>query len=118
MRFVRSPVRLAEAGARADAAVLYGSHGTVSAMLLAGVPMTLFPMHVEQALVARNAARLGAAVVASAQAPLGEVRAAIAAALGEQRFKAQAAAFAARYRDFTPEKAVARIARGIERFCA
>lgn len=117
LRFVRAPVHLAAVAARADAAVLSGNHATVSAMLLAGRPMALFPTHVEEALVARNAARIGAAAFAAPQASLAEVRSTIAAALDARCLQAQAAAFGMHYKDFEPGQPVARIAHGVEEWC-
>ena len=87
LRFVRRPVRLADIAAHADAAVLYGGHGTVAAMLLAGIPMALYPAHVEQALVTRNAVRIGAAAGAPSQADAAKLRRPLEAVLRDARLK-------------------------------
>jgi UDP:flavonoid glycosyltransferase YjiC (YdhE family) len=117
LRFVQGPVRLADAAAGADVAVLGGNHGTVSAMLLAGVPMALFPAHAEQALVAHNVVQLGAGAMAAAQAPTGEMRQALAAVLREDRFKEAAKSFAIRHAQHDSQKTVAKIARRITNYC-
>ncbi len=60
-----APIRMRDALGRARLMVCQGGHGTVSAALLAGVPLLLFPQHVEQLLTARNVVkrlRAGAAV--------------------------------------------------------
>jgi hypothetical protein len=56
------PLRLKELLSEADATVSYGSHGYVSAALLAGVPCIVIPTDVEKAGMARRLARLGAGV--------------------------------------------------------
>ena len=117
LKFERERVRLADVAAHAQAAVLFGGHGTVSAMLLAGVPMALYPLHVEQALVSRNAARLGAAIVAGPQARPAEAGSAISHIVGEPRYREAAQRFAAKYRDFDPKHAVARISRKVGTYC-
>lgn len=114
---VREPVKLAEVAAEADAAVLYGGHGTVAAMLLAGVPVALFPMHVEQALVARNVVRMGAGIVVGPQSSVPELPRAVTSVLGETRFAARAKAFAEKYASFSPRDAVAQTAHRIEQLC-
>ena len=117
LKFLREPVRLADVATGADAAMLSGSHGTVSAILLAGMPMALLPVRVEQSLVAHNVVRLGAAVMAAPQAPIGEVRESLAAVLEEARFKESARSFAVRYARHDPQKTVAKIARRISSYC-
>lgn len=117
LRFTRERVCLADVAERAQAVVLSGSHGPVSAMLLAGVPMALYPLHVEQALVSRNAARMGAALVAAPQSRPPEVRGAISRIVGEPRYREAAQTFAAKYRDFDPKQVVARISRKVGTYC-
>lgn len=117
LKFLREPVRLCEVATGADAAVLCGSDGTVSAMLLAGVPMALFPAHVEQALVTHNVVRLGAAAIAVPQAPIGEMRQSFVSVLEDVRFKESAKGFAVRYAQHDPQTTVAKIARRISSYC-
>lgn len=118
LRFVREPVRVSRAAAEADGAVLYGGHGTVAALLLAGVPMALFPTHVEQVLVSRNVVRLGAGRIVVGNPGVSEAREVLDSVFNDRRFADGAKAFAARYRQFDPAKAVARIAQRIEAHCA
>lgn len=117
LRFVQEPVRLAGVAAAADAAVLSGGHDSVSAMLLAGVPMALFPVHVEHALLSHNVVQLGAAAMAAPQAPGDEIRHSLAAVLEEARFRESAKRFAIRYTQHDPQKTAARIARRIGSYC-
>jgi len=118
LRFAREPVRLSGVATEAHAAVLYGSHGTVAAMLLGGVPVALFPAHVEQALLSRNVVRMGAGTMATPQASVPEMRKSLASVLDEPSFRERAGAFAHRYRHFDPKNVVARIARCVSEHCA
>jgi UDP:flavonoid glycosyltransferase YjiC (YdhE family) len=117
LEFVREPVRLSSIAAEAEAAVLYGGHGTVSAMLLAGVPIAMYPMHVEQALVTGKVAKLGAGVTAQPHVPAAEVAAALAPVLQDDRYREKARAFAAKYAHFDPAQVVTRIAQRISAHC-
>ena len=116
--FTDKPVDLSRAAAEADAAVLYGSHGTTAAMLLAGLPLALFPNHVEQMLVSRNVARLGACAVLSPSALVDDVRASVVAIVEEPRYRQSAAAFAAKYASFDPWRVADRVARKVSARCA
>jgi UDP:flavonoid glycosyltransferase YjiC (YdhE family) len=106
IRFVSQPVDLAAAAAQADGAVLYGGHGTAAGMLLAGVPLTLCPNHVEQMLVARNVARLGAGTIVMPGTGVDDVRASIEAMVEGTAFRQGARAFASKYDGFTPQDAI------------
>ena len=117
LEFIRHPVRLSSIAAEAEAAVLYGGHGTVSAMLLAGVPIAMYPMHVEQALVTQKVAKLGAGVTAQPHVPAVDIAAALAPVLQDERYKESARAFAAKYAHFDPLQVVFRIARRISAHC-
>ena len=117
VRFTDKPVQISRAAAEADAAVLTASHGTTSAMLLAGVPLALFPHQVEQMLMSRNVARLGACRVESAAASAYGVRASIEAVVEDARYRRNAAAFACRYRAFDQQREMNRIAEKISAHC-
>jgi UDP:flavonoid glycosyltransferase YjiC (YdhE family) len=106
-----------QVGAQADAAVLYASHGTTAAMLLAGVPMTLCPNHVEQMLVARNVARLGACNVLRPDTSAHQVRASIESVVEHPSYRKHAAAFASRHAGFDPRKAVRMLAERVHGHC-
>lgn len=62
LRMVRSPIDVRAASSSADAAILHGGHGTTAAMLFSGVPVVLLPEHLEQLLMGRKVAMLGAGV--------------------------------------------------------
>jgi hypothetical protein len=99
LRFEDRPLDLREAGKHFDLAVLNAGHGTTAAMLLAGVPVLLVPLHLEQALLARAAVRNTGGAAAEASAKDGPR---LAAALKEMldtlpRQAAAARGFAARH---------------------
>jgi UDP:flavonoid glycosyltransferase YjiC (YdhE family) len=117
LKFMREPLRLSDIAASADAAVLHGGHGTVSAMLLAGMPMAMFPMALEQTLLARKVAQLGAGTMALPHAAGHEIRQSLESVLEDPRFREKARAFASRYERYDPQAAVARISRCVARYC-
>ena len=107
-------MKLAAAAAAADAAVLYGGHGTVSAMLLAGVPLAVAPTHVEQALVGQRVVHIGAGLLIPPKASAVQVRDGLERLLEPSSLREQAQAFARRYSNFNPRDTVAGIARDIK----
>jgi UDP:flavonoid glycosyltransferase YjiC (YdhE family) len=62
------PVSMAQASAGCDLALCHGGGGTTAAMLLAGKPLMLFPMHMEQTMTARRLAALGVATSVAPEA--------------------------------------------------
>lgn len=63
LRISAEPVRLDEARAQADLVVCHASSGTVSAVLQAGKPVVMFPLHAEQYLFALRVVETGAGVL-------------------------------------------------------
>ena len=86
-----------------DIAILNGTHATTVAMLLAGKPALHIPIFLEQAINARAAERLGAAICASPTDPQ-QIIAALRTLLTTDRFSQAAKAFAVRYADFNPQE--------------
>jgi len=78
----------------------------VSVMLRAGVPLMLIPLNLEQALVARRAALLNAAVVADAN-DAETFRVGLRGLLIEEKLSKAAQRFAKQYRDHDPQAALA-----------
>jgi len=58
--FSPQPLAMARAIAECDLVLCHGGHGTVSLALLGGRPLLLVPIYVEQLVVSRNVATLGA----------------------------------------------------------
>ena len=90
----------------------------MSAMLLAGVPLALCPNHVEQMLVSRNVAQLGACSIVSTATAVHGMRIAVEAIVEDARYRQHAAAFAARYAAFDPRGVADRVAARIATRCA
>ena len=57
VRFEDRPLDLRRVAREFDLAITNGGHGTTAAMLLAGVPVLLVPIHLEQGMLSRAAAR-------------------------------------------------------------
>jgi len=104
------PIRLADLGSGCDLALTYAGHGTTAALLLAGVPLVLFPQHLEQYLVARNVAALGAGVIIEHAEPGRNYAALINAMLDDAHPAHEALNFAKRHGDFEPAAQAGRIA--------
>lgn len=62
MVFSVAPLSMAHVAATCDLALCHGGAGTTAALLLAGKPLMLFPMQMEQTMTARRVLQLGAAV--------------------------------------------------------
>jgi UDP:flavonoid glycosyltransferase YjiC (YdhE family) len=62
------PLSMAQASAGCDLALCHGGGGTTAAMLLAGKPLMLFPMQMEQTMTARRLMALGAAASVTPEA--------------------------------------------------
>ena len=109
MRFSEAPLDILAARAGCDLAICHGGHGTVAAMLLAGKPMLLLPMQVEQAMTAHGLEKLGVAlsVAPEAAAQLPRI---VKRALGDANLGAAARAFAARHQGYDPAATVAQAA--------
>jgi UDP:flavonoid glycosyltransferase YjiC (YdhE family) len=95
-------------------AVTHAGHGTTLDCLLAGVPMMMLPMHMEQLMVTQRVAATGAGLGVLPS----HVESEFAQVLGEltrnPRYKESATAVAARYRDISPSRALEEIVRVIE----
>ena len=83
--------------------ITHAGHGTVLAGMEFGVPMLCQPMGRDQPLVAKSAASLGVAHVATPDAP--DLKAPIKAALADRGMREKAAAFARSVREFGGEAA-------------
>lgn len=61
LQFSTEPLDMDQVSASCDLALCHGGGGTTAALLLAGKPLLLFPMHTEQMMTARRLASLGVA---------------------------------------------------------
>jgi UDP:flavonoid glycosyltransferase YjiC (YdhE family) len=117
-RFTHKMVRIADVAAQAEAAVLHGGHGLVSAMLLGGVPLALFPMHAEQVIVARNVISLGAGAALATGADISETASLLGRVVDESRLRGAAGAFAGRYAHHASRDVAQRIALRVDQLAA
>lgn len=104
------PINLPQAGAQCDVAICHAGMGTVTAMLLAGKPLLLLPMHTEQVLTARNVASLGAGLYEYPDAPKPDYSAMITEMLAKGSYQQAASDFAQKYASFVPREHYAQIA--------
>lgn len=112
------PVHLARIIGDCDLAACHAGHGTLGAFLLAGVPMLLFPLHVEQALAALRVADLGAGLMVNTEMPPDDYAPVFEALLNNPMYRQKAQAFAAKYAGFTQEKQVGDMVARIEEILA
>lgn len=98
--YARRPVDLSLALAEADWCACHGGEATVAQALLAGVPLLLLPMQVEQFLLSRRIASAGLGVNIAAPPP--DWPALIRTLLATPDLATAARAFAARHTGFSP----------------
>jgi UDP:flavonoid glycosyltransferase YjiC (YdhE family) len=98
LRFVDQPQNIRLVAAHADVAVLNGGHNTTAAMLLAGKPVLILPLTIEQYLTARNVERLGAGVTCLVDKP-GQIISALRQVLESESCVNAARNFAQKYSD-------------------
>jgi UDP:flavonoid glycosyltransferase YjiC (YdhE family) len=96
LTFSDRPVDLRAAMAGADLVVCHSGHGTISAALLAGKPLLLLPLNMEQRMLSARVTGLGAGLAAPALNPEG-MRQKFQRLMAEPAFTGAARAFAERY---------------------
>lgn len=114
IKFHRQPVRMKQASEECDLALCHGGAGTVSAMLLAGRPLLLLPMQLEQHLMACRVVELGAALMADQDNANPNYTELIGRLLAEPAYSRQARAFAEKHGDFDQREQSKRIAKRCE----
>ncbi|MEM6780238.1 MAG: hypothetical protein AAF569_00070 [Pseudomonadota bacterium] len=100
------PVKLDNIMSKCDLAVCHAGVGISSAFLLKGVPLMLFPGHIEQLMFGRAIGRLGAGRGAFGHVTTDKVHELINLLLNEEEFKEAAKSFAKKYKGYKPSKAV------------
>jgi hypothetical protein len=113
IRFENEPLDIHRAAGECDFAILNANHGTAVVMLLAGKPMLLVPIHVEQALLANAIMRLEAALGASPTSAQ-EIEIQFNRLLTTDLGQAGARRFAAKYATFDPNRQIAAIIERLE----
>jgi UDP:flavonoid glycosyltransferase YjiC (YdhE family) len=118
IRFEDKPLDLREVGAACDAAVLNAGHGATAGMLLAGKPVLLVPIHLEQGLLARAAVRNTQGALEASYKDGADAGGKLDALLGSEAHAAAARAFAAKYLDFDQAARVRRMVGRVEELIA
>ncbi|QJC23822.1 glycosyltransferase family 1 protein (plasmid) [Ralstonia solanacearum] len=108
LHILTRPVALDTTLKGADLAVVYGT-GTMTDALMAGVPQVMTPQVVEQLLVAQRIAAIGGGMLWSPPRSRESAAALLRAALCDTSLKPHAERFAARYREYSPKRALTAI---------
>ena len=114
LAFSDKPVDLRSALAQAELAICHSGHGTVSSALLAGKPLLLLPLNMEQRMISARVMQAGAGLAAPALAPEG-MREKFLRLMAEPAFTAAARTFAERYASHQVETVPGRFAALAER---
>ncbi len=113
LSFVSDPVDLAAVGREADLAILNSTNGATSAMLLAGVPLLLLPLHNEQQMLANRVVQMGAGLIADrndGSVTVSKLR----KLLASESYGQAARAFAKKYSDHDAQRQIDRLVQQIE----
>ena len=102
----RDPVDLGTLVGDMDLGISYGGIGTVTPLLLGGVPILLTPQSVEQYLICSRVESLGAGLILREVRSEKAIQDTLVRILTESSFKFAAKSFAAKYIDFHPGQAV------------
>ena len=114
MRFEAQRLDMRAAAAECDVAVLNANHGTAAALLLAGKPMLLLPVFLEQQIFAARVREVGAAVEAPIDKPI-EIVAQLDRLLECEDLRDSALRFAQSHRCFDPLQESQEMVEQIER---
>ena len=113
INFESSLVNIESAARECDIAILNATHGTTMSLLLAGKPLLLLPLHLEQYITALRVEKLGAGIaVPSFDAQ--EMASALQSVINLSSYHRRARAFAARYSDWMPTSQASRAVDMIE----
>jgi hypothetical protein len=101
LRICSEPVNIAAALKQCDLAVLNGTTGTTTQCLLAGVPVLMIPLYLEQVVFCRRVVELGAGVTTEPNR-LELFAARLTRVLQDGHYRRAARTFADRYADYDP----------------
>jgi UDP:flavonoid glycosyltransferase YjiC (YdhE family) len=114
LRISTEPVDLAGVLARCDALVCHGGHGTVSDALLAGVPVLVAPIHLENWINASSAVKAGVGLMSKPQGPRPDFDALVRELLGSAALHAKAAELAEKYRGLVGKGQIRRMVERLD----
>ncbi|MBK1680399.1 glycosyltransferase [Rhodocyclus tenuis] len=115
VRIALAPVDLDPLFANADLAVGYGNGGFSTQALLAGVPLSMRPRYVEQALLAHRVEAMGAGRLLSGRIDAGSVTESLQEMLCNLAYRQAAQGFRERHNQFTASQAIEKSLSLIER---
>ena len=113
LAYLDQPADIEQMTREADLAVTYASLATTTAFLLAGKPLLLLPGHLEQFMVARRVEEMGAGRLVNPERPPGDLRGVLADLMDNPSWRANAAAFAAKYAAFDQQAVIGNLVRRI-----
>jgi hypothetical protein len=113
VRIVTRPVNMEQACQQCDLSILHATHGSVAAALLAGKPMLLLPLFLEQGITARRVVALGAGVSARIDRPK-QIESALRALVDLSKYAEAAHRFSIRYAEFNQQAQIGKIVSRIE----
>jgi hypothetical protein len=117
LRFERERLDMARVAGECDLAILHATHGTTASILIAGKPVMLLPIFLEQGLMGHAVCKLGA----GEQAPAFEPERAtdeLAKVIASDAYAAAAQRFAAKYAGYDSHDANERLLGRIEQVLA
>ena len=84
---------------------------------MAGKPLLLLPMHLEQFLLARRVVEMGAGLVISSEQPANDLSAFIMALLNNPAYAENARAFSTKYSSFGQSIVIENLVRRVDELC-
>lgn len=114
IQIYREPLDLAQMVQDVDAAVSYASVQTTTRFLLAGKPLLLLPSHLERFMLAMRVAEMGAGRLVHPEHPAPNFRSLLTELMQSEGYRANAQAFAHKYRAFDQHRVLANLTRRIE----
>ena len=118
VRIASSMIRLSPLLADMDVAITHSGHGTAAAALLAGVPMLMMPMTIEQSMMSRTIDRLGVGIELKRERLGSSFLSVLERLLTDPSVKKKVKSFAAKYAGYDQQRVIARIVNTIERLPA
>ena len=112
--FSAKPLRMVEVRRDCDLAICHGGSSTVEALVTAGKPVLVLPLHIEQMMTAKRVQQLGAGLATDFDKPPPDYRRLIRRLLDEPAFTQAAVAIAQRHANDDDRRA--RVSRVVDRF--
>ncbi len=115
IRIVGTRVKLSPLLTNSDLSVTHANHGTVAALLLAGVPLLMIPTTIERWTLSSAMERLGTGIAVTQNRINADFGTALDNLLSNSAFRSAAGRFATKYADYDQECVLDRLVSTIER---